>query len=160
MMRSDIHSAFVKRFSRPRRKPITPVSGDDIFSAEKEVGTIFPASFVAFIASHGPVYTPEILDLVVDAQESGPSDFEGWDVADFIALAEIPKTHAMYAKGGMDDSVVPFASDSSGNIFGFRRTTSDNRLDDAPVLFFDHDFCKVSIEADSFDGWLERFLQL
>ena len=160
MKRSEIQSTFVNRFSRPRRKPVAPVSVDAVSVVENEVGTLFPASFITFITVHGPIFCPEILDLVVEAQESGPTDFEGWDVAEFLMPSEIPKTHAMYASAGMDSSVIPFATDSSGNLFGFRRSSSTVRLDDAPILFFDHDFCKVRIEAESFDGWLERFLQL
>lgn len=133
---------------------------NDVYSAEKEAGTIFPAAFVAFIGVHGPVYTPDILDLVVAAQESGSTDFEGWDVAEFFVPSEIPTTHTMYASGGMDGSVIPFARDSSGNVFGFRQTSSSTRPDDMAVLFFDHDFCEVRTEADSFDGWIERFLKL
>jgi hypothetical protein len=106
MTRSDIYSTFVKRFSRPRRKPVAPVSADEVSTVEKEVGTIFPAPFVTFITAHGPVFCPEILDLVVDAQESGSIDFEGWDVAEFLVPSEIPKTHAMYARGGMDGSLM------------------------------------------------------
>jgi hypothetical protein len=160
MTRSDIHSTFVKRFSRPRSKPVALVSLSDVYSVEKEAGTIFPASFVAFICAHGPVYTPDILDLVVDGQESGSTKFEGWEVAEFFVPSDIPKTHKMYVSGGMDASLIPFASDSSGNVFGFRRTSSNARPDEAAVLFFDHDFCKVSVEAGSFDSWLEHFLPL
>jgi hypothetical protein len=158
MTRSDIHATFAKRFAKSPRKPVAPVSLDDIHAAEKKVSTVFPASFVAFLSAHGAVYTPEILDLVVAAQESGPKDFEGWDVATFFVPSEIHTTHALYTKGGMNESVIPFASDSSGNVFGFRRSPAS--ADDAAVLFFDHDFCEVHVEADSFDGWIERFLTL
>jgi hypothetical protein len=158
MTRSEIHAAFAKRFSKPRKEPATVVSPDEIHSVERKVGTVFPASFVAFISACGAVYTPEILDLVVAAQESGQEDFEGWDVAKFFFPPEIPTTHALYVKGGMDDSVIPFASDSSGNVFGFRRSTAC--AEEAEVLFFDHDFCEVHVEATTFDGWIARFLKL
>jgi len=52
------------------------------------------------------------------------------------------------------------ASDSGGNVFGFRQQRDASRPDDAPLLVFDHDFCKVHIEADSFDSWIASFLTM
>ena len=136
------------------------VSSKDVAAVERALGTLFPTSFVTFITTHGPVFSPGILDLIVDAQESGEAEFSGWDVAEFLSPSEIQSTHSMYSDAGMDASLIPFAQDSAGNVFGFRRIVADTRPDDGPVLFFDHDFCAVRVEAESFDHWLERFLQL
>jgi hypothetical protein len=50
--------------------------------------------------------------------------------------------------------------DSMGNVFGFRRGKVEPRPDDAPVLFFDHDFCEIHEEAASIYAWLTSFVRL
>jgi hypothetical protein len=61
----------------------------------------------------------------------------------------------------MSEQLVEFASDSMGNLFCFRRVAPDSpRADDAEVWFFDHEFCRDSKVADSFDAWLLSYLKL
>ena len=158
-MRSEVHTAFVKRFAFPPLKVPPPVSTDDIHAVEEELQTTFPAAFVSFLVAHGPIFTPDILGVIVDAQEAGART-EAFDVREFFSPAEMTKTYRMYVGGGMDESLIPFAMDSGGSVFGFRRSKSLVRPDDCPVLFFDHDYCRVRAEADSFDQWLSRFVDL
>jgi hypothetical protein len=61
-----------------------------------------------------------------------------------------------YWSAGMPSDVIGVASDCMGNLFGFRRQTGT--IDDAPVVFFDHDFVEVSEMADSFDEFLQWYL--
>ena len=100
------------------------------------------------------------MDELVDAHEAGKPAPDGFDLQEFFSPSEIDETYRMYVSGGMDDSLIPFAMDCSGNVFGFRREKRSERPDDLPILFFDHEYCKVRPEAESFDAWLQKFLLL
>lgn len=158
MKRSDIHSEFVRRFGSP--EPRESVTSDALHAVEEKMGIRFPDSYRMFIASVGTLATPDILGLMVDAHESDGPDIEGFDVARFFSPSEMLETHASYSAAGMDSSFVPVAIDAAGNVFGFRREDTSSRRDDCSVWFFDHDFCKLSPEADSFDAWLEHYFPL
>jgi len=56
----------------------------------------------------------------------------------------------------MPDDIIGVASDCMGNMIGFRRQAETS--DDAPVVFFDHDFVEVSELARSFDEFLSWYL--
>lgn len=56
----------------------------------------------------------------------------------------------------MPDDIIGVASDCMGNIIGFRRQTEPS--EDAPVVFFDHDFVEVYELAPSFDEFLTWYL--
>jgi hypothetical protein len=56
---------------------------------------------------------------------------------------------------------VAFAADGSGSWFAFRRLSgAASRPDDAPVWLFDLEVGQPAVEAESFDGWVGRFLAL
>lgn len=132
----------------------------DLHAVESALETSFPQAYISFVTSHGPLFTPGILPKLVAAREAGRPAPEGFDVSEFFAPAEILETHRLYVSGGMDNSIIPFAMDNSGNVFGFRKAIRLERPDDLGVLFFDHDFCEVRSAADSFDAWLQGFLVL
>lgn len=82
------------------------------------------------------------------------------DIQNFLSPAEIVETTNTYWAAGMDDWLIAVASDCMGNVFGFRKTDTDGRPEDATVIVFDHDFCKTSEEASGFDVWLEFFIRI
>ena len=75
-----------------------------------------------------------------------------------MPVTDIGTETSAYWQAGMPDNVVAFASDCMGNLFAFSRDLHDVAPDDAPVLFFDHDFMTVETVADSFDAFLSWFL--
>jgi hypothetical protein len=160
MRRVDLQSEFAARFSAPRLKPAAHVTDADLRAVEAALKTTFPRSYVEFATTHGPLFTPDILHKLVDAREAGKPAPKGFEVQEFFSASEIIDTHRLYVSGGMDDRLIPFAMDCGGSVFGFRQEEKAERPDDAVVLFFDHDYCKVSVQADSFDAWLEAFLVL
>ncbi|QYM77722.1 SMI1/KNR4 family protein [Horticoccus luteus] len=161
MKRGQVHRAFVEQFSFPPLERPAPVTHSALLAVEESLTTTFPSSYLSFLVEHGPIFTPDILPLMVAAHEVGGSpEKEGFDVREFFPPAEIVRTYSLYVSGGMDHSLIPFAMDSGGSVFGFRREKIEVRPDDAPVLFFDHDYCQIRPEADSFDAWLEGFLGL
>jgi hypothetical protein len=105
---------------------------------------------------HGPIRTPSLLKLVVDAQA------ELWAVDDFIGPSEAVRDTKLYWSGGMSRELAGFAGDGMGDLFCFRRQrTGGSRPDDASVWFFDHEFPDEDHElAKSFDEWLASYLKL
>jgi hypothetical protein len=158
MTRSDIQTTFVRLFA-DAGKP-QAVTKDEVLQAERDLATTFPHSYLGFITTYGPVWTPSILDLVTGGESEVPPVGASWDVHQFFGAAEMVEAAQDYWSGGMESSLVPIATDCMGNIFGFRRGRAEPRPDDAPVLFFDHDFCKIHEEAVSFDAWLASFVRL
>lgn len=157
MNRQEIHRSFVTEFASGEPCPSTL---DDLVRVEKELGTVFPQSFVDFMTSFGAVHTPSILDLVTGGESEIAPEGASFDVQEICTPDAILATTRMYHSGGMDESVVAIASDCMGNVFGFRKCADAKRPDDATLLIFDHDFCEVSEEAESFDSWLKSFLDL
>ena len=160
MSREEIHDSFVKRFSVPPQKPMRSVTADDLRKVEEKLKITFPAAYVAFLTRHGPIFTPGVLDLVTGGESEEAPEGASFDVQEFLDPDEIIKTHQLYTSGGMDDWLIPIASDCMGNIFGFKCVEYKNRPDDSPIFLFDHDFCEIDEEADSFDAWLMSFLKL
>ncbi len=136
------------------------MTAGDLRRVEEELKVTFPVAYLAFLTQHGAVFTPSILDLVTGGESEQPPEGASFDVQEFFEPDEIIETHRLYSSGGMEDSLVPVAMDCMGNVFGFKREECHPRPDDRGVLFFDHDFCKIHQEADSFDAWLASFLQL
>jgi len=97
---------------------------------------------------------------VTGADSEQPPEVASFDVQEFFISSQIIETHRLYTSGGMEGWLIPIAMDCMVNVFGFKREECDTRPDDRPVFFFDHDFCKIHQEADSFDGWLASYLKL
>ena len=146
--RSTIHERFVARFHFG--DPPTPVSDAELDSVEAALDTRLPASFREFMTRFGPVHTPRVLDEIADRGLDHP------DVQEFLSASEAIEGTKGYWSAGMPDDVIGVASDCMGNMIGFRR--NGERCDDAPVLFFDHDFVEVSEIAPSFDSFLDWYL--
>ena len=154
MTRAQIHEQFVSEFHDG--SSVATVTASDLATVERELSIVLPESYRSFILTHGTVRASSLLDLVVDL------DAELWAISDFIAPAEIVSDSRLYWSGGMSDQLVGFAGDDMGNMFCLRRSSvSSSRPDDAPVLFFDHEFCDHNRQlADSFDSWLFSYLKL
>jgi hypothetical protein len=146
--RDDIHAEFVARFHLGDRP--SPATDEQIDGIGTELATTIPSAYRRFMTRHGSVYTPGILDAVVDRQLDHP------DVQNILTPDEAIEGTKAYWSAGMPSDVIGVASDCMGNMIGFRRQTG--AVDDAPVVFFDHDFVEVSDLADSFDAFLQWYL--
>ncbi|MBS0203592.1 MAG: SMI1/KNR4 family protein [Planctomycetes bacterium] len=149
---SEIHLAFAKRFHAGKR--LRPATAVQLADAEAALGVLWPESYRQFALACGAVYTPELLQLVVEHQAGYG------DVQQFLTPKQsVTETRRwrLEPEGGC----AAFAIDSSGNFFAFRQlTATQSRSDDATVWLFDHDIGEVVEQAASFDEWLARFLQL
>jgi len=146
--RTTIHETFVARFQFG--DPPTPMADVELDSVEAALDTKLPASFREFMTRFGPVHTPLVLDGITDCGLDHP------DVQDFLSAKQAVENTKGYWSAGMPADVIGIASDCMGNMIGFLR--SGERRDDAPVVFFDHDFVEVSEIASSFDEFLNWYL--
>jgi hypothetical protein len=78
------------------------------------------------------------------------------DIQEFLKPKEAIQNTKLYWSAGMPENVIGIASDCMGNMIGFHRQATPS--DDAPVVFFDHDFVKVRQLASSFDEFLSWYL--
>lgn len=146
--RTAIHRDFVARFHIGERHG--PVSDAQLDGIESELATKLPKAFRQFMTQHGPVYTPDTLSEIADGNIDHP------DVQNVLDPAEAIEGTKGYWSAGMPKDVIGVASDCMGNMIGFRRQATMS--DDAPVVFFDHDFVELDEIAPSFDEFLAWYL--
>jgi hypothetical protein len=146
--RAAIHDDFVARFHFGEGK--RTASDLKLDEMETALGTRLPAAYRTFMKRHGVVYTPDILKEIVEKNLDHP------DVQDILEPREAIVNTRAYWSGGMPDNVIGIASDCMGNMIGFHRQAVSS--DDAPVVFFDHDFVEVYEVAPSFDEFLVWYL--
>lgn len=126
----------------------------DIEKLETELQIKVPTDYGMFLIEHGSLYTPEILDLIVDQQ----SDMN--DIQNIWTLDQILHDKANEWTSNLEEDLMPFASDSMGNIFAFKRSDILTSKMNAPVYFYDHDFDEVRQISNSFKSLIERYNEL
>ena len=148
-VRQHLHRHFIERFQR--EEMTQAVSSTAIEQIASMLNVLLPASYRDFLETYGPVYTPDILDLII------LRNVRLADIQQFQSIEDvIDSSQSIEAKG-----CLAFATDCSGNLFCFKSLS--NTLpspDDAPVWLFDHETGKASKVASSFDTWLSNFTQL
>lgn len=146
--RTALHDRFDAKFHFG--DPPSPVSAEALGQLETDLKTKLPASYGAFMTHHGALFTPDILTAIADKQP------DRVDVREFFQPKQAVDTTKSYWSAGMPRDFIGIAGDSMGNLIGFQRQSEPS--DDAPVLFFDHDFVQVSRLATSFDDFLSWYL--
>lgn len=150
--RDELYRHFAERFHAGKR--IRPATEAQVEAAESALGVLWPESYRRFALACGALYTPSLLDLIVERMP-GYSDVQQF----FTPRQAVTETR----RSGFEPpgSCVVLATDCSGNCFAFRAlSASPPRPDDAPVWLLDHEEGAVTVEAASFDEWLSRFLAL
>ena len=152
MNRTDIYEKFIKQFHYGE---LEKAAMDELHLIEKDLGTIFPQSYIDFMLIYGEAYAPSLLDLIID------EDADIHDLQNITSIKDTIEGTKMYWSGGMPDDLIGFGNDSMGNMFCFKKINRNSeRPDDLPVWFFDHDFNEVSQISESFDSWLESYISL
>jgi hypothetical protein len=153
LVRADfLHQAFAERFHAGKR--LRPTTAAQLTDAEAALGVLWPESYWLFALACGAVYTPSILDLVVERKVKIS------DVQQFLtpnqSVTETRRWQLDPAGG-----CAAFASDCMGSFFAFRQLpASEPRPDDSTVWLFDHDYDEWVAQAASFDEWIGKFLLL
>ena len=150
MDRTETQTLFVNRF-HIGSDPV-PVAKVDLEELEKKLDTKLPKSFIQFLTTFGPIYCPKMLGTIVDRE------LDLWDVNNIYEAKESIESTEAYWSGGMPTDYVVFGNDCMGNAFCFKKMKET--MDDSAVFFFDHDYVTVDQLADSFDSWLEKYLNL
>ena len=145
----EILREFSNRFNK--KDDLKKASESDIQKLESEFGITLPKDYKTLIAELGNMWTPDILDIIVDNQ------LELNDVQDFWDIESITYDKKNEWTSQISTDLIPFASDSMGNIFGFLSTDLTTENETISVYFFDHDFDTVEKISDSFTEWINEF---
>jgi cell wall assembly regulator SMI1 len=143
---------FAEKFNKSdKAKPLTQV---DIDKLEHEFHIFLPIDYKTFLLNFGNVWTPDILDLIVDNE----SDI--YDVQQFWSIDKIIYDKQNEWTSHVSPEIIPFASDSSGNIFAFLKHDLKSPTETAEIYFYDHDFETVEKISHSFKDWINEYNKL
>ncbi len=134
-----------------KNEDVKKVSVSDIEKLESEFNIYLPKDYRIFMQEYGDMYTPDILDLIVDDE----LDFN--DVQQFWDIDSIIFDKQNESSSQISPDFIPFALDSMGSLFGFLTSDLKEKKENAPVYFFDHDFDTVEKKSSSFSEWIENF---
>jgi hypothetical protein len=149
--RREIHAGFVARFHvGDEEYPPTLIAATQLDAVEAALETKLPTAYREFITRYGTVYTPIILERITEKSIDHP------DIQDFLDPRGAIEGTQGYWSAGMPGDIIGIASDCMGNMIGFRRCAVS--VDDAPVVFFDHDYVEVHEIAPSFDKLLAWYV--
>ena len=110
--------------------------------------------YKTLVSAYGNVYTPDILDAVVEQNLDLP------DVQNIILPREALEDTRLYVGAGMPEGYFGFGSDSGGSMFRFSLEDLSEGTGDSAVWFFDHDFVDMTRESDSFLEWLRIYVEI
>lgn len=140
--------AFSQRWSHEDYPPVE-VRTVALEQAEKELGYTYPATYRGAVQAIGLPRPNAALWDAIDARSDLPH------LGDFLTPDEAVEATKDWRPLGYPYDLVPFATDSSGNLLSFRM---DDRSD--AVYIWDHDFGTVEQVAPSFTELLEAYCRL
>ena len=144
-----IFEIFCHRFKESDERQL--VSMADIAQLEATLEIVLPSDYRSFLMKYGVVWTPGILDIIVDKELELHTLQEFWDME---AIIDDKKngwtTH-------LDMDLLPFASDCMGSIFCFATAEIRTQSLTAGIYFYDHDYDEVNKISDSFTAWIDCY---
>ena len=143
---------FSSRFNQNENP--TMRSEEDIQRLEDLLEIKLPEDFRNFIFHYGDLWTPQILDIIVD------EDSEMHDIQQFWPVAEIIEDKRNGYTNQIEEDLIAFASDCMGNIYVFKTSDLKKSCSSATVYFFDLDFNQIEVAANSFTELIEQFNSL
>jgi hypothetical protein len=154
---NDIFDRFVSKWSTasissPHRGPESPESLQRI---EKALAVTLPKAYVDFMLAVGDVWTPDILDCIVD------HDVEMPDIQNILSFEAAEAITRSWQKINLPENMFAFATDCMGNMFCFDTNSCvAPRCDDLPVFLCDHGLGTNEVMADSFVALLAKYVEL
>jgi hypothetical protein len=140
---------FAERFNQSdKSKPSTQM---DIDTLERIFQIFLPIDYKTFLLNFGNIWTPGILNLVID------NELDINDVSQFWAIDKIIYDKQNEWTSHVSPEIIPFASDCSGNIFAFLRHDLRFQTETADIYFYDHDFDTVEKISHSFKDWINEY---
>jgi hypothetical protein len=145
----EIFNKFRTRFDK--NDDLEKASESDIEKLKTELNISIPYEYKLFLTEYGNIYTPEILDLIVD------NEIDLYDIQEFWTVERIIYDKKNEWTAQVSTDIIPFASDSMGNIFSFLTADLNKEKESSSVYFFDHDFDTVEKIANSFSEWIDKY---
>lgn len=152
MKPDDVIREFVETWNCNRA--LRTATTEEILETEAAIGLTLPSGYKTLVSLYGDVYTPDILDAVVDQNLDLPN------IQNFILPREALEDTRLYVSAGMPEGYFGFASDASGNMFCFSLNDLAGGTGDSAVWFFDHDFVDMTKQSDSFVEWLNSYVEI
>jgi len=148
-------SAFKQFSDRYNKSEISkPANQTEIYKLELEFDIYLPYDFKLFATTVGNIWTPHILNIIVD------NEIEMEDVQQFWKINEIINyKNKGWLKPALMD-LLPFASDCGGNVFAFLTSDLETENKTASVYFWDYDFESLEKISSSFSEWIEKFTKM
>jgi hypothetical protein len=153
MTRNQIHAQFAAEFHRGSLPEcVSPAALD---SLEQELGMMFPESYRLFLLQQGPLITPVLADMIAEARE-----WELPPVLEFFAPSTALATTRRAWMSGLPRNLIAAAKGADQTLFCFERDRKGKRRnDDATVWSFDPLVGVPQRISDSFDAWLQEYVQ-
>lgn len=148
----EIFNKFRDRFNE--NEDLEKASESDIERLKSELGIIIPNEVKLFLTEFGNIYSPELLDLIVD------NEIDLWDIQEFWTTERIIYDKQNEWTSQLSTDLIPFASDSMGNIFGFLTADLKQEKESCAVYFFDHDLETIKKVSNSFSEWINQYNQI
>lgn len=146
----DIFKLFNEKFNKNDNS--IPASISQINELEETYQIYLPKDHKIFLLQYGDIWTPDILDIIVD------NDLELNDVQEFWSPNAIIEDKKSGFTSMQKDDLIGFASDCVGNVFAFKKIELKSPKQQATVYLFDHDLGTCGIESRSFTTFIERYL--
>lgn len=146
---------FVEKWTHPSYRP-DPVPESALIQLEQNLQSRLPLSYKRFLEEFGPVSTTlSLLSSIVE------QSLAIHNLGEFLAPGDVVEQTRAWQPLGLPADCIAFGVDASGSMFCFTRTPlPDTELDDADVLFFDHDEGTVTPISKSFVDWLRELAQI
>lgn len=152
---ADIFRAFIEKWTHPDYRP-DPVPESVLIQIEQNLQSRLPLSYKKFLEEFGPVSTT--LSLLSSIVEQSLSIH---NLGEFLAPGDVVEQTRAWQPLGLPADCIAFGVDALGNMFCFARAPlSETELDDAGVLFFDHDEGTVTPISESFVDWIRELEQI
>jgi hypothetical protein len=149
---NTVIDSFAQKWNRHEAPTLAEES--ELLEVEAKLNANFPNSYRYFVLKYGDVYSPDILDKIVD------KEFDLSNVQNFMLPGQAVIDTEAYEKAGMPTGYFAIASDSMGNIFCFKLDECRKTDQEPSVWFFDHDFTYMKKIFDGFDVWLKSYADL
>jgi cell wall assembly regulator SMI1 len=146
---TTVFQKFSDRFNK--NSDSKPAAFSDINALEAEFRILLPLDYKEFLQKFGDLWTPDILELVVEKYLSLNDVQDFWDTERIIE----DKTNEWTSVLSVD--LIPFASDSMGNIYAFKTEDLKKQKQTADIYFYDHDFDTVDKISNGFTEWLDNY---
>jgi len=152
----NLMSAVVDRFVQKWNRNDTPTLVDEaeLLEVETKLQIRFPEPYRYLVQKYGDVYSPEILDKIVD------EELDLQDIQNFEIPSQAVIDTAAYENAGMPTGFIAIANDCMGNVFCLKLDECQKKDHEASIWFFDHDLNDIEKVSESFGEWLEPYAEL